>query len=627
MIGFPVIFSVLPLLLATASMPLHFVPAEREAWSFAVDRTKDPQGARAFDVDLPRSDCSTMLDAAAFGVSETNTDNTAALRMAFAAAKRSGAAGVRLKRGRYAIRSDAPFEFDGLKDFTFDGGGSTLIACRRRGAFMRFTNCERLRLCGFVLDWDWERDPLASIVCVAAVAPDSYDLVFADHDDFPRKDTGLELLSAWNQETRSVGFEGGLTRMIDFARTEGVPTKRQWLSGNLVRVFRKPAGLAPGQLYRLQHYYYQMGGIVLKSNAHVRLEDVTVYSTPGHAFVLGGTQHHTLFEKVKIVVPEGDVRRVITCTADHLHVAQSRGFIRLEDCEFSRGADDIVNLHDCSGFARRQGARTVRTVNARNFGEVASGARVELRRGDYAPSGFTGTVVQTRAVDRARGVYDVTFAEDLPDDRGEGFVLFDWTYDTRNVIIRNCRFHDNRARGLLILARDVTVEDCVFRHHEMGAIKIETGYTLNKWSEGYGVSNVVVRRCLFDDVNPSGNCAVHGQRSVYCGVYLRKDPSTEVTEFPVLRDILFEDNRFVNDSGVVAWISSASGVTFRGNEIDESAPKRSPHACRGRIRLDHVRDVRIVNNTWQSTTNAPSPGVEWSPADSKIVTCAGNLVR
>ncbi|MFR6033186.1 MAG: right-handed parallel beta-helix repeat-containing protein [Bacilli bacterium] len=40
--------------------------------------------------------------------------------------------------------------------------------------------------------------------------------------------------------------------------------------------------------------------------------------------------------------------------------------------------------------------------------------------------------------------------------------------------MRNCYFHDNRARGILILARDVTIENCKFRHNEMGAIKIET---------------------------------------------------------------------------------------------------------------------------------------------------------
>lgn len=69
-----------------------------------------------------------------------------------------------------------------------------------------------------------------------------------------------------------------------------------------------------------------------------------------------GKSHHVSFDHVRIVPPKGDPKRVITCTADHFHIGQSRGFIKIENCEFSLGADDIVNMHDLTAFARKTGS-------------------------------------------------------------------------------------------------------------------------------------------------------------------------------------------------------------------------------------------------------------------------------
>jgi hypothetical protein len=79
---------------------------------------------------------------------------------------------------------------------------------------------------------------------------------------------------------------------------------------------------------------------------------------------MGGKSHHVAFDRVDIVPPKDDPRRVITCTADHFHIGHSRGFLKLENCEFSLGTDDIMNMHDNSAFVRRTGPRTVRAMKA-----------------------------------------------------------------------------------------------------------------------------------------------------------------------------------------------------------------------------------------------------------------------
>ena len=609
--------------------PLAFVPATAVCTNGIVSVTPSftPTGAQEFDVEMPRATGGCVLEAADFGVAESNPDNLPALKAALAAAKERKAARLVLKKGVYRLTTNEALTLEGLSDFTFDGGDSTFISHRRSAAFMYVNECTRVRVANFKVDWDWAREPLASLVRVAAVQKDSYDLEFVDYPDFPCKESHLVILSAFDPKTRSVGLEDGITRAIDFRRTNKPDAYRTWLAPNRVRVKQAPAGIAPGQLYRLQHYYYQMNGVNMRSNAHLRLENVTILSTPGHAFLICGTQHHTLFDHVDIVAPRDDRRRIITCTADHLHMAQSRGYLKLDHCEFSLGADDILNMHDCSGFARRKDVHTIRTQNARAYGRLPKGTKVELRHGDYSPTGFTGTVREIKTVDAKGAVYDITFEEEVPEQTTDGFVMFDKTYDTQNVIVRNGYFHDNRARGLLILARNVTVENNVFRHQEMGAIKIETGYTFNVWSEGYGVSNVVIRGNLFDNVNPSGSNAGHGRRSIYSGIYLRTDPSSDTTGFPIIRDLLLEGNTFLDTCGVVGWFSSAHNVTVRKNVFEDPTPRRKEMDYRSQFRLVNAHDVRIVDNEWRVSPNVKAPGVVFDPENCANILFVGNRVK
>jgi hypothetical protein len=212
-------------------------------------------------------------------------------------------------------------------DFTFDGGGARFVSSRSRDAFIHLRGCVRTRLMNFSIDWDWEKSPLASVVEVKTVGKDFVDLLFREYADFPDKKAAFLVLSPFDPVTRSVGVEGMSTKGLARFWGKLSPFPGEWLAPNVARLKTSPDGLKVGELYRLQHYYYQMNGVSMDSNEHLRLERVTILSTPGHGFLIHGTQHHTLFDHVDIVAPKDDPRRVITCAADHLHVGQSRGLI------------------------------------------------------------------------------------------------------------------------------------------------------------------------------------------------------------------------------------------------------------------------------------------------------------
>lgn len=599
-----------------------YYPAVRNAAPYTGPWGALPTGAKEFSIDQPSNPGGSVVRAADFGVSADAADNVDALNRALEHCRKNGAAKLVVAPGTYRMTADRPVNLERMQNFIFDGGGATFVWHKKREANFRLNGCERIVMRNFKMDWDWEKDPLASLVEVVGASAGHVDFRFNDYETFPRRDVRVIVVSSYDPATKSVGIEGGFDC---FAGQHGAET--EWLSGNVLRMHGKNLPLfRKGQLFRMQHYYYNMDGFAMSDNRHLTLEDIDIYSCAGSAFVISGVQQYWEFRRVNIAAPEGMARRLITCAGDHCHIRRSRGFFRMEDCEFSLGADDCLNVHDTSGYAEKSGTHSVTTRNVTSIDTFRPGAPVELRHGDYSPAGFRSAIRSIRPVDEEKGMYEITFEEPVPEPVDCGFVLFNWTYDTRNIIVRNCFFHDNRARGVLLLGRDITLENNHFRHNDMGAVKIETGYTFNLWSEGYGADNIVVRNNRFDSVNPRGAGSDGKARDIYMGVYMETDPSTLRTDYPILSNILFENNTFKDSYGLVAFISSAGNVTFRDNTFVNPTPRREPLPCRAAFYVTNANGVRIVNNRYIASPNVPNPGVYADPDSVKGLVAAGNTV-
>ena len=158
----------------------------------------------------------------------------------------------------------------------------------------------------------------------------------------------------------------------------------------------------------------------------------------------------------------------------------------------------------------------------------------------------------------------------------------------------------------------------------MGAIKIETGFTGNSWCEGYGVENVVVRNCTFDTCNPSGSMTNGYERDIYMGVYLFTDPSYRKTDYPILRDIMFENNTFKDTFGVVAVVTSVRNLIFRNNTFSNPTPRKNPLKYRGCFYVGWSRDVSIVNNKFVLSENISDLGVYIEKGTVKRLKIQGN---
>ncbi len=608
----------------------QFIPVQSNAVPWQGELKNVPTGAKEFEVELPENSSGATILAADFGVNAGSADNTAALNRAVEHCRKTGAAKLKLDPGTYRMFAANPVAFTGMKDFEFDGRGATLVYSGEppwdTPCFL-VKDCERIALRNVNFDWDWTNDPLASIVRVERADNKTVDFRFVEYETFPRRDVNVMFLCNYDPKARSIGIPNGFN--MAFAPAGGSNRSGEWLSGNLLRIKHGDARMfKPNQYFRMMHRYYGGFAVVMDSNRHLTLEDVNIYSCYGMALIVRGRQKYWQFRRVRVAPPPGVPRRPASCTADHYHIAQSCGFFKMEDCEFGYGNDDCVNLHDSAFFARKTGEKTIRTVKRESGSRnCRPGDLLELRNSDFSPTGFKAPIKVVRPIDEAKGIIDFEFDQPVPEASQEDGVLlgFNREYGCRNIIFRNNYFHHNRARGVLLMGEDITLENNRFVRNEQGAINIETGFS-TAWSEGYGARNIVVRNNTFDTVNPLNLVKVGGKvHDILISTYGTRNG---VKPYPILSDILFEGNTFKNSFGMIASIHSAHNVIFRNNTfLNSSAATKSLPYRAGFYVTNGATNVKIINNRWVASPYVPKPGVYAEPDAAPNLVIGGNTVE
>ena len=340
-----------------------------------------------------------------------------------------------------------------------------------------------------------------------------------------------------------------------------------------------------GDCFRFRHFEYSILTVPIEDSTDVTLDHVTIYGSPGNGFVGNGDIHGLHFKGCRVTVRPGTVRSISTVT-DCLHVCNSQGNFIIEDCEFGYAGDDCINIHDNSSMGIvPMGTHTLLALRVTKEAVLfEAGYPVELRGPDLSPTGFSSVLREVSYRPEERSCV-LTFEDELPKNLSSDTVLWNKRFQTHNYIIRNCRFVNNRARGVLLQGSNGLVENNVFENIQGAAIQIETGCE-SRWSEGHGVKNLILRG------NVIRHCDLNAWQmaELYMGVYL---PDGR-TETPVFENILIEDNSFIDCPRMAMYLSSCRNVIVRGNAIINA----------GQMPLD-------AHNYGSSTMEAPIYGEEY----------------
>jgi len=109
--------------------------------------------------------------------------------------------------------------------------------------------------------------------------------------------------------------------------------------------------------------------------------------------------------------------------------------------------------------------------------------------------------------------------------------------------------------------------------------------------------------------------------------YLKNDPSTEKTSYPILQDILIEGNAFIDCPGAVAYACSVSGLTVRGNRIENPSDFGDTPPYRGAFGFSYGSNFILTGNTWVKSAFSPRPGVHYDLETARGVRSWGNALR
>lgn len=506
-----------------------------------------------------------------------------------------------IPKGVYHFRScpgEAHLVLDDMEDFVLDGQGSEFIFETVR-SYLSIKRSRQILVKNVVLDWNWEKAPLASVGVVTQVAENgsfitctfpeygkvSADMKFSIVGPFdPARYTpgcrgGIEFRPYKNDHVKASGDERSDEKMQELVRElSNIFLPRQEQAGDrMIRFYTVDPEFTKkhfhrGDCFRFRHYEYDILTVPIEDSKDVTLEGVTIYSAPGSGFVGNGDISGLHFKGCRVTVRPGSVRNISTAT-DCLHVCNSQGNFIIEDCEFGFAGDDCINIHDNSSMgAKRLDDHTLLALRVTKEAVLFEpGYPVELRNPDLSALGYSSEVTSVEYRPEERTCV-LKFKDKLPEELPLDTVLWNRRFQTQNYIIRNCRFVNNRARGVLLQGSNGLVEQNVFENIQGAAIQIETGCE-SRWSEGHGVKNLILRK------NVIRHCDLNAWQmaELYMGVYL-PDGRTKTSVF---ENILIEENSFIDCPRLAMFLSSCKNVVVRRNVIINAGQLPLEENCYG----------------------------------------------
>lgn len=357
----------------------------------------------------------------------------------------------------------------------------------------------------------------------------------------------------------------------------------------------------------------------MASNTHMSLQDVTIFSFPGIGFIAGGDLHHLELQHCRITHPDSD-RRPITVTADGFHVDNSQGFIKLENCDFGYMGDDCVNIHDNfhAGVRSVDSYTLVLTKIVPWRCPFQKGDLVEIRHGDLSPTGFKGKLTDAKS-DYKKSELTLVFDRALPNRVASDSIFFNRRYGSHNCIIRNCYFHENRARGVLCNTADWLIEGNRFFHNQDAGLFVETD-TGSIWSEGFGAQNVLVQDNKFESLN---SCGANDGVAVYIFTGINGSPSP----YPLLTNILFEHNVISETTGPAIGATSFKNLVIRGNTIVNREKAPTTLKMRGSIRAELGSGLWVEENQWTTEKGIAWTSLFYDAETTKNIVCKNNRLK
>lgn len=519
-------------------------------------------GAPAFEIQQPRT--TGGLHMHLDDVRMAGQSDFEAISSALRGAKEQGAAQLTIPPGDYHLPEGWPLIIEGFTDFhlvakgarfIFSGNENRQLDVSPHGIVL--SHNFRFKLEGLRVTWDSESWPLAHFGVIESIDRAKGEVSIRLRKEIPASVPDERLFF---REAHAVEDEppyvfrpaAGTRKPYGGVTVDPADRKRV-----IVNFGSGSNALQVGKAYVFRNYNYQRHAFACESNRHLTFLDVDIEGFPGSGYQYHGHQEYWQMIDCDIMPSEGSF---ISTSADGVHVRQSQGYFKMINCRFVRCGDDAVNIHDnVSAGIDVVDTHTLIALNVlewRNPFHV--GDLIEIRSPDLAATGYKSRLKAVKRLDANR--VSLTFEHRLPTGLSSRSILFNREYDSANYLIEGCLFALNRARGVLLHSDNGTVRNCHFYYNQSAAIRAQIDIE-ERWSEGTGIRNLIIRDNIFEGVNHYG---WHAGVAIIIEIII---PGGKVSD-ALLSDIAVVDNVFKDLRGPAIWAKNVDNLVIEGNQID-----------------------------------------------------------
>lgn len=565
-------------------------------------------GATDFEIAKP-TEAGAVVNASDYGVSENAAPaaNAAALQSAIDYCKRTGASVLKLEGGTYYVSREnkTQLEFNGLKNFTLDGGGARLVFCETENTFAnaRFiyiASCDTVRIKNLTVDWDWDSFALFITGKISEVGTNTIT-VKSDKYDIPDY-VSIYHTKGWDYEADNVtpkvyGFgktvkstEKVSDKEIKYTYTSNVTGARV---GDGAQIAFKP---------RLN-----AGAFHLEDNVNLSFYNVEINAAPYEGVNSTGDKYLE-FDNCRLSPGEG--RRFSSYGGFEVHAM--RGYFKFTNNTVSGVLDDNLHLsnHYYGGGLKVEDAYTVTAEYLQQWSGIKyayAGAELELRSSSYAPKGWRARVVSYKwnynvyNSANAHGV-TLTFDKPLPWNIDETDCLFNTDMDDGQYLIENNTMYGGLCHAMYIGLANGTIRNNNVECFAYPALIVNTVRRWTRWYIGNPIRNVIISGNSLKNTNLNKR----DPASLFVGAGTDYQPTDYYpTEYMPTQDVLVENNR-IEGSGLIAmgtW--SSRNILFADNEIINPNLYENKDRFKGygRMYATNCSNVHFDGNTVEITAD------------------------
>lgn len=326
------------------------------------------------------------------------------------------------------------------------------------------------------------------------------------------------------------------------------------------------------------------------------IRDITIWQWPAFAMYvsdLADSRHRSgdmTLQRIQMK-PKPTSGRLMSISADGIHVASMSGTFKAERCEFVGLGDDAINIHSRLCSIGQVNGDSVLLINGWTKAPVEDDWAFKHDVIEFL-DGKTGlSKGKAKVRFRDKGQYQL---QSIPKNINVGDFA---AKDTRtpSTIIRNCMVSNSRARGFVVQSKKVVISNNKIWNISGPAILLSCD--MERWFEATTVKKAVIT----------------GNRIDNCGKYLRWDDT--LTGYGAIavktgheiggidkpagvhQNIIIQANAISDCANSAIFVSSTDGVKIRKNDIENCSNRSSiPYYGNYAIYLKNCINVDVADN-------------------------------